>query len=340
MEDTQSQPGGAEDVTHASSYEQEFRDGEINPTSQPQLPRWYPHWKKKPVYHGNTEALGWALDAVGRAVAFASSAFLFTALLRLAKEEAGCEVDPPPGSNKVPDCDGRVYGIRPSSLLTTFIIVVGVVSAALLPAMGAIVDYTDKRLLVGQISTILLCLLILPSLAISSDTWFPIAILQLFLAFVGWTQTLMTYAYLPELANSEERLNQYTQSFTILSFVAMLLLLGGVVGISSAWGFADDVTNVARFGQAVSFVVVSIALYPAWFRLLQPRPACQERPAGKSLWVAGWSKVYQTSVYIHRNLPGLKWFYTSVAFVDAGAGSLATVMLTYLVSDFSMGRTR
>ncbi|KAL7579853.1 hypothetical protein ACA910_004865 [Epithemia clementina (nom. ined.)] len=327
------------ETTEFSHDPPESSERRPNRHPQPPLPKWFPYWKHKPIYHGNGEALGWVMDSIGRSVAFAASAFLLTALLRLAKEEAGCETDPPPGSNKVPSCDGRVYGIRPSSLLTTFLVIVGIISAALLPFMGAIVDYTNKRLVVGQVTTVILCLLILPSLAISSKTWFPIALLQLPLAFVGWAQTLVTYAYLPELTDSEERLNQYTQSFTILSFIAMLLLIGGVVGVSSFAGFGDDEIDVARFGQAVSFVIVSAVLYPAWFRLFQPRLACQPLPQGRSLLTAGWRKVFGTSIFIYRNIPSLKWFYTSVSFVDAGVGSLATVMLTYLTDTLAFTTT-
>jgi hypothetical protein len=96
--------------------------------------RFFPTWRGKPVYHGNEEALAWGLDIVARAVAFvAMGAFVGTALLRIAKEAAGCETQPPAGSTSVPECNGRVYGIRPSSLLTTYTMTVGVVSAALMP---------------------------------------------------------------------------------------------------------------------------------------------------------------------------------------------------------------
>lgn len=96
--------------------------------------RFFPTWRGKPVYHGNEEALAWGLDIVARAIAFvAMGAFVGTALLRIAKEAAGCETQPPAGSTSVPECNGRVYGIRPSSLLTTYTMTVGVVSAALMP---------------------------------------------------------------------------------------------------------------------------------------------------------------------------------------------------------------
>jgi hypothetical protein len=101
--------------------------------------RFFPTWRGKPVYHGNEEALAWALDIAARAVAFVTvGAFVGTALLRLAKEAAGCETQPPAdgSSSSVPECNGKVYGIRPSSLLTTYTMTVGVVSAALMPLVS------------------------------------------------------------------------------------------------------------------------------------------------------------------------------------------------------------
>ena len=295
------------------------------------LSPWFPRWRGNRIYHGNPEAFGWCLDSIGRAVAFAAAgAFLFPALLRLAKEDAGCETDPPPGSNKVPDCDERVYGIKPSSLLTTLIIVVGIISAVLLPFLGAVVDYTDKRLKVGKITSAILCILLLPSLALGPSTWFPITLLQLVVAFVGWAQTTVTYAYLPELTRSQERLNQYTQSFTITSFLSMLLCLGFVVGVASLVGFDDDEVVVAQLGIFVSFVSTTPLLYFAWFKLLKPRPASRQLNESTPLWKAGFVQVYQSAIFIHKNLPALRWFYISVCFIDAGTGSLATILITYL----------
>jgi UMF1 family MFS transporter len=40
--------------------------------------------------------------------------------------------------------------------------------------------------------------------------------------------------------------------------------------------------------------------------------------------------VYHTSIHIYKHLPALKWFYVSVALVDAGINSLATIAITYL----------
>ena len=93
------------------------------------------------------EALGWALDATGRTVAVVGlGAFLAPALMKLAEEEAGC--DP---SNDSQSCDKKVYGIKPSSIFTIILTIVGLCSAPLLSLMGAIVDYTKARRIIGRI---------------------------------------------------------------------------------------------------------------------------------------------------------------------------------------------
>ena len=292
------------------------------------LPWCYPKWRGRPLYSGNGEALAWALDSIGRSVAFiGSAAFLGTALLRLAKEAAGCETDVDPETGKVPDCNERIYGLRPSSLLTTYTIVVGLSSATLMPVVGAMIDTTKHRRAVGRWSTVLFCTLMVPQIAIGEDTWFAVAMLQLVIAIVGWSQTLVTYAYLPELTNDERVLNQYSQSFTTSSFTAMVLYLGLVVGISSYMDWSDIAT--ARLGQSVALVIASALLYVAWYKLLKARPATRPRP-DMPLWKDGFLQVWRTSKHIYQHWRAVKWFYLSVALIDAGVNSLATVAITFL----------
>jgi len=294
------------------------------PPPPERLPRWYPKWRGRPAYYGNIEALGWGLDATGRAVVFIGlGAFLGTALLQSAKEAAGCDPDGP-------SCDATVYGIRPSSLLTTFSTIVGVISATFLPLMGAVVDYTSHRLAIGRWTSVLLTVMIVPSIFVSAETWFGLAILFLFMAIVGWMQTMVTYAYLPELTDSEERLTEYTKSFTMLNFGSMIVYLALIVGIATAAGFGEDTIATARFAVSVAFGVSCVTLYVAWFRCLKERPPARELPPDQSLWTAGFVQIYHTSIRIYREFPSLKWFYVSEMFSDAGVHALATIALTYI----------
>ena len=60
------------------------------------------------------------------------------------------------------------------------------------------------------------------------------------MSFVGWSETMALYAYLPELPNDESVLNRYTLTFAAASFVSMVLYLGSIVGISAAVGYTSD----------------------------------------------------------------------------------------------------
>jgi len=300
-------------VTNCCSPQQKHGSDNV----QHQLPWWYPTYRDhRPIYHGNQEVLGWAFDAIGRNVAVVGAgAFLGTALLKLAKEAAGCETEPAPGTSDIPECNERVYGIRPSSLLTTYTMVVGVASSTMLPLMGAILDYTSHRRLIGRTLSTIVCVLLFPTIFISEKTWFGVALIQIGIAFVGWAQTLVTYAYLPELSDLEDHLAGYTKSFTIISFSSMVIYLAGVVAISSVVGIGD--IGTAQLGQAIAFGISCTFLYLAWGKLMKRRPAARNLPEGHSLWTAGFIQIYHTTIHIYRHLPTLKWFYLSVSCMDS-----------------------
>lgn len=303
----------------------------MDTSSNQELPRLYPTWRGKPVYGGNKEALAWAIDGVGRAVQFiGAGAFLGTALLRIAKEAAGCLVEPMDGERTVPPCDEKIYGIRPSSLLTTYTMVVGVASACLLPLMGAIVDYTPYRLRLGRITSFVFTVLILPTCFLNEDNFFAIAIIQVVLSFIGWAQTALTYAYLPELSADEGVLAEYTKSFTITSFGSMVLYLASVIGVLLLLGRGDDDLLTNKVAMSVAFVINVFLLPYAWFFLFGPRESMHELPPNQSLMTAGFVQLYDTAKHIVSNYRGLKWFYLSIAFSDAGLQALATIAITYM----------
>ena len=283
----------------------------------------------KSCYGGNKEALAWAVDVSGRSISFiGAAAFLASTLLRLAKEAAGCETEPPEGETQVPECDGRVYGIKPSSFLTTYTVVIGLTSAALMPLMGSLVDFTPHRRLFGRYVSVLYCLLMFPQIFISENTWFMVAILQVFVAFVGWAHTLLAYAYLPELTSDEKVLNKFISSFTMVQYGSMVVFLVSIVGISYATGVFDDDVVVARLGVSVSFILTSLSFAYSWIHF-DARPAARVLPEGASMWTEGFKQLGRTSKRIHREFSSLGWFYVAVAAGDAAIQSLATIAVTY-----------
>jgi MFS-type transporter involved in bile tolerance (Atg22 family) len=293
----------------------------------------FPHCGGKPVYGGNPEALGFAVDTAGRSITLANGgAFFATAILRLATEAAGCETDPPEGSNVVPECQNRVYGLRPSSYIVLYTVVIGVVTAALMPLIGSLVDYSEKRLTAGRCTAVTFVTFLFPPIFLSSESWFPVTLLMYMAAFSGWTLTTLTYSYLPDVADSPQQLNVYTKSFTVLTFGAMVAMILTVILASTLLGFGDDAVMVARFSSAITVMITGSLLYCSWFQLFRPRPPLRKMPSGQTIWNAGFIQVYNTSLRIYREMPALKWFYLSILFIEAGTNSLGSIAITYFTS--------
>ena len=101
--------------------------------------------------------------------AIMSNVFLASALIFLAKREIGCEEDEV-------EC-GKVYGMKPSSLITTIGTVSGILSAFFMPFIGAIIDYTSKRWECGAIATTLFILIQAIQIGTVQKTWFAMATL-------------------------------------------------------------------------------------------------------------------------------------------------------------------
>jgi len=277
------------------------------------LPLCYPKWRGHPFYQGNPEALGWALDGIARSIQFiGAGAFLSTTLLRLAKQAAGCETEAPEGET-LPECNETVYGIKPSSLLTTYTMVVGVVSSAMLPLIGALIDFTRHRLLVGRSVSFLYTILIFPTVFVNDNNWFAIAIMQVVISIVGWIQTSITYAYLPELTEDELLLGHWTKNFTMLQFISQVLYLATVIGTVSVVGRSDDDLLTSQVAMSIAFIINALLLPLVWGFLFDKRKPLHKLPEKRSLWTMGFVQLWNTSKHIAKTYRSLKWFYVSIA---------------------------
>lgn len=113
----------------------------------------YCGWMK---FHGVPEARGYAILGTARGAVVMSNIFLSTSLIYLASEEAGC-IDE--NAVAIPDCDNTVHGFQPPSLIANIAVISGLLSAFLMPFIGAIVDYTPCRRATGIIAALLLVLI-------------------------------------------------------------------------------------------------------------------------------------------------------------------------------------
>lgn len=137
--------------------------------------------------------------------------FLSSSLLYLANVEAGCiedseearqQDDPLSGE----DCDGRVYGLTPNTIVTNAAVISGLLAALFTPLVGAIVDYTPYRRTLGIWTAILLTIMEAAQIYTVQETWFPMACLLAIIGFVFHLQFLPAYAYLPEIARAKNKL--------------------------------------------------------------------------------------------------------------------------------------
>jgi UMF1 family MFS transporter len=315
----------------ASTDETRMRPLDEDQLRSPTITSFEPRCCGRLWFGGNPEALGWALDVTGRTVAVIGlGAFLAPALMNLAKEEAGCETEAPPGEHKVPECNETVYGIKPSSLFTTILTIVAVCSAPLLPLMGAIVDYTPHRRLIGRTVSSLFCATIFPLIFVNEDNWFLMTILFIVAFFIFMFQMVLAYSYLPELTDQEDILNDFTRNFTILTFSTIVLYLAVVAAIAGGTGVQEDEVATARIGQSIAFCLCLACLSVAWGKLFQSRPPSRILLAGKSVWTAGFKELYSTIIKIKGGYRALRWFFVAIAFSDSALHSLMTILITFL----------
>ena len=116
-----------------------------------------------------------------------------------AKLEAGCQVELEEGQTELPECNETVYGLKPSSLITTLVSVLSLLVAIMTPLMGAIIDYTHHRRRIGRILAFLYVCLIIPHIFMNESTWFPLTLCLLVMAMSAIGLTLALHAYLPEV---------------------------------------------------------------------------------------------------------------------------------------------
>jgi UMF1 family MFS transporter len=275
----------------------------------------------------NDEVLGWTLDAAARGVAVMGTAvFVSSDLLRLAKEAAGCIVYEDVDEE---ECTDRIYGMRPSSILTNIITLVGLLTAVIMPLIGSIIDHTKYRRAVGSLSALFMNFAIVLQMLIMEDYWLIAAMLQIIVAFSYTVHLCAVYAYLPELTTNHEKLSQYATRFSASQYIGSITFLLLMVGILSTVN-RNNRFRSSLLSQTLVFIICSICFGYAWTRLFRSRPASQKVPENRSLVSAGFWKIYRTSQTILLHHSAIKWFLLSAAFTQGAATTFSTIAITYM----------
>ena len=240
-----------------------------------------------------------------------SNVFLAASLISLAQRSLQC-VDED-------ECDGKVYGFKPSSLITIIDTVSSIMSAFFLPLFGAIVDFTSHRKLVGQIIALLIIVIQAIQIATIESTWFVMSILQALNGFLFQALELISFAYLPEIKRvvGEAIMTSYSSLFYSRAFCMQALFVVIVIGLSVLFNVDDVVTG--QISQATN-VVLSGTFFSISFNFFTPKDSRRESPkGGQSLLNAGFKNLLQTTKGLVRYYPTtLTWFLLSVVFAQSG----------------------
>lgn len=268
------------------------------------------------------DATGFLFNRCGAGPVIISNVFLSTSLILLAEREINCEEDDVP-------C-GKVYGLKPSSLISLIATLSGILSCFFLPFMGAIVDYTRHRWSLGVISCSVLVLVQAIQIGTVQKTWFIMSILQAFNGFVYQVVTLASYAYLPEIASevTEKKYNWYTSLYYIVMFGHQALYIVIIVALDMIFEL-DDV-QVGMLSQGLDTIVTGSYWSMCWFYFTK-RDAITKLPEGKSLFSAGFSQVFNTAIGIQKHYPKtVGYYFMGVVFAEAAVNSFTTVSITYI----------
>ena len=265
------------------------------------------------------EATGWGMDSAGRGPLNQVGSYVGAGILRLATVEAQ---------------GGKVKGFKPSSLLTLFTSVIGVIAALSMPIVGAVVDHTHYRRMMGVISGILSVAFIGGQIAISENNWFTILVIDACQTLVYLVHTTSVFAYLPDLSLDQDVIANYTSQFNIRQYCGQFVFVSLVIISGEARGAdrtVESTVQTAKDAAGIAFGFGSLLIGYAWLFLFRDRPALSKVPEGSTLVTTGFVQVGKTARIIIANYRALKWFMISLLWSpEAGAGVVLSIAVTLL----------
>lgn len=318
------------------------------------------------AYSAKPEVRALYMAEVGGSLLFiGSGVFVNVAILRLANEAAGCLEDAdgsfqvqktariPSGSRARPptnpfltlatppaplpgqDCDLRLLGSRPSSIVAIIAAVVGLASAALAPYAGAVVDHTRHRRAFGAAMAALSLAAALSLIGIGPSSWFALTVCAISVGALAYNgHTLARWAYVRETVESEAELSTVVAAMRAWQICAQFAFLAAVVALSTALGLSD--VQTARVAQAVSSAVALPLLAAAWWAFGE-RPAKHAVAPGQSLWAASVRELRRTLRELGRESPGLRKLLAVTALLSAPLLSFTGLSVSFLTQQVRPG---
>jgi len=287
-------------------------------------------------FQDNTKAKSYGLLGTGRGAVVMSNIFMSTSLIYLSHEAANCVT---PEETLMEQCQTKVYGFLPSSLIPNIAVITGVAAALFMPFIGAVVDYTPYRRATGIASALLIGLIQAAQIYTVSETWFPMAMLQAIAGFVYQVQVLASYAYLPDIASDvkQDVMTNFVSKFVMLQYFSQSSFLLIVVVISIILRMNSVVT--AQVSQGINCFWILITWGIGWYIM----PSASQRrtvPEGSHVLIVGFTQTFHTMKLVGTKFKkGMLWFFLAVIFAEAGANAFTVVSVTFMSEVLKMDGT-
>lgn len=287
-------------------------------------------------FDGNKEVIACCVIKIPEACFLATtSIFLSTALVKMASIAAGCDLDDPN------ECDKKVYGLKPSSMLSVILMILGVASAIFMPLVGALLDTSNYRRAVGAASAFVLCILTFIQSFVSEQNWFPMLLLNVASAVTLTVNTCVALAYLPELSSDEKKRAKYNTLIQLSFNLTMVVFLVGMT-ITSSLLQGDSIqvaTWTARISLLITFATQILCYGIAWTRLFGPRKANSTSQIERKLesdsnrclsLTSGLRSLKRTILEVFQQRPEVRYFLFFRAFAQPAVYALTATVLSYL----------
>lgn len=280
---------------------------------------------------GNTDSQGILMDQIATAPLVMSFLALSAAIIVLAEEDAGCK-----DLDDEESCDGTVWGVKPSSIVTLTNGIMGILSALAMPIAGAIVDYTSKRKSLGYWSAMLIIFINFLQIFVRYS-WQMTVISGLLGPVLFFFHTILVMAYYPRISQDHHVLAQHISKFDSVKYVCNVTFL--VILLVVATAFNAEEVDTAIVGQVLS-VVISLPLMHFGWKRLSEVPSLSKIPEGSSMLFQGFKKLYQTRKQINKTNKPLKWFMRSIIFGAPAMTSFVFVGPSFTIEfmDFDAGQ--
>jgi len=274
-------------------------------------------------FNNNYNATGWALDGSARGFLVNSNLYLGFAIVKFATYAADPSGDTDPG-------DLKIYGFKPSSILSNMTFSVALISAILMPLVGSIVDHTPLRWKIGVVTAAILVLINGFQIAVMPSLWQALLVMQGAQFLVYTVHNVMQFAYLPELTNNVQIMTKYNAAFNSIQFgsiFANVLFLFGVVMI-----YTPTVPQLAMISQTVVTVYISFAFGYAWKYCFNQKAPFSSVPKGSNILTVGFKSIYNTARRIAAHEKSLMWLMISIILSEAVLNSFPVIFVTVMSS--------